>query len=548
MSGPSPSPHRQFGLPQVVVLLALLLGLGILLLDARTRGLVANSGLLALATLAIAIPWGCWLAWMLARTNLPGRRLAWLGLASVLLVPLYLQAGAWRALGGLEGWWTVWQGQVLLEGWRATIWIHAMAALPWVVVIVGVALRTVEPELESAALLEGSTLQTAWHVTWPRSRAAVAVAALWIVVLTGSEMTVTDIFQVRTFAEEVFTQMAIGDPDLARQRILPATLTLATLAYVAMRWFAERLPKPLGESYAGAWEFRLRRWPLAWAGMAVTFLIIVVALPVGSLVYEAGIHVEATSSGYVRSWSLPKAIWMVIGAVDKDFVPSQWRPQGDHQREILNTLILASVTATVATILGALLAWRMRRGGWLAGGVWFLLAVAMAVPGPVVGISIIELLNRPEVPALVWLYDRTILAPVLATLVRSLPWATLVLWQALRSVGEDSLETAQLEGATSLTRLWQIALAQRWPAIVCSWLLAAVIAAGDVATSVLVVPPGFTTLSIQIFNLLHYGVEDQVAAILLAELVFFLAMAAIAALLIRRFMRPRNRTTSGHSR
>ena len=41
----------------------------------------------------------------------------------------------------------------LLDDWVAVIWIHAMAATPWVVLIVGLGSTTVDPELEEMALL-----------------------------------------------------------------------------------------------------------------------------------------------------------------------------------------------------------------------------------------------------------------------------------------------------------------------------------------------------------------------------------------------------------
>ncbi len=506
-----------------LALLLLTIGIGTLLADARVRGLMANSALLAFGTLLIALPWGGLMAWLLSRTDLPGRRAAWLALASILLMPLYLQAGAWRAAGGLEGWWTIWQGAVLLDGWRAAVWIHAVSALPWIVVMAGLALQSVEPELEAAALLEGSTAQTAYYVTWPRSMGGLGVAALWVIVLTASEMTVTDLFRVRTFAEEVFTQMTIGDPSLAQQRVLPACAVLAALAYVAIRGFMKRLPAPVGQTYGPAWVFRLRGFRWAGTAIVVASLVVVVVVPVGSLMHKAGVLVDLTPAGYVRSWSITKCAWLILTS------------PGQHISEIINTAILASVTATLATVVAIPLAWRMRRGGHLATGVWLLLATALAIPGPVVGMAIINLLNQPEFPAAVWAYDRTILAPVSATFVKSLPWATLVMWQALRTVSSDSLETAELDGAGSLARVCHIALGQRRAATACSWLLAAVVVSGDVAASVLVVPPGFTTLSIHLFILLHYGVEDQVAAILLAELFLYLALAAIVARLIHRF-------------
>ena len=74
----------------------------------------------------------------------------------------------------------------------------------------------------------------------------------------------------------------------------------------------------------------------------------------------------------------------------------------------------------------------------------------------------------------------------------------------------------------------------RWPAVGLAFLVSLAVALGDLAASILVVPPGVQTLSIHIFGLLHYGVEDQVAGICLALLALFAVVAAAGWGIIRR--------------
>jgi hypothetical protein len=49
----------------------------------------------------------------------------------------------------------------------------------------------------------------------------------------------------------------------------------------------------------------------------------------------------------------------------------------------------------------------------------------------------------------------------------------------------------------------------------------------------LAMPPGITTLSISIFNLVHYGVDDRLAGICLVQLLGSATFAAIGTQLIR---------------
>jgi iron(III) transport system permease protein len=235
--------------------------------------------------------------------------------------------------------------------------------------------------------------------------------------------------------------------------------------------------------------------------------------------------VTQTDAGRVRIWSPLKCLTMIAS--------SPWV----FRREWGWSLLVGSLAATAATILGTALAWLARRGGFWAGLVVSVSAVGLAVPGPVLGLAIIALLNQREIPSLVYLYDYTIAAPWLAWTARALPPATLILWQGLGTIPTELLEAAAIDGAGPIARLVRIALPNRLPALALAWLVALAVASGDLAASILVVPPGMEMLSRRIFGLIHYGIEDQVAGICLAQVVFFGVIAAAAWLALRRPMR-----------
>jgi iron(III) transport system permease protein len=98
------------------------------------------------------------------------------------------------------------------------------------------------------------------------------------------------------------------------------------------------------------------------------------------------------------------------------------------------------------------------------------------------------------------------------------------------------LDTAASEGSGSVGRLMRIALPQRWPAVAAAWLVGLAIAIGELAATVIVLPPqrGATAISIHIFQLLHYGVDDRVAAISLVMVAAVATLTAIAAVLLKR--------------
>ena len=488
------------------------------MLDYRTWTLVLNTLLLTGATCAISLPLGTALAWLLVRTDLPGRRVALLVLGLMPFVPLYLQAAAWQAGFGVQGWYTLYYAApTLLEGWRGAVWVHATAALPWVALIVGMGLRLVEPELEEQALLDGSPLKVFFRVTLPSILPAIGVAALWTAIVTAGEMTVTDLFAIRTYAEEVYTRAAVGqEPGQAPLAALPGIVVMALLVTAGLVVCAGLVPRDRPASLRKPWVFSLGRlrWPMML--LAAAAIVILLAVPLGSLLYKAGVMVTQTEAGRLRHWSAWKCLSIIYHA--------PWR----YRREFGWSLLIGTAAATAAVAMAIPLAWLARRGGPRSLVVLAATAACLAVPGPVLGLAVIGLLNRPGVAWLLWLYDHSILAPWLALLVRGLPAATLILWHAFRTIPPEVLESAALDGAGPLARLWHIVLPLRLWAIAVAWLVALAVALGDLAASILVVPPGVTTLSIHLFGLLHYGVEDQVAGISLALVGLFAVVAGTA--------------------
>ena len=109
-----------------------------------------------------------------------------------------------------------------LSGWRGAVWVHGLAGVPWVAVIVGAALRTVDRHLEEAALQDSSPGTVVRQISLRAAMPAVAAASLWVASISATEISVTDFFQVRTFAEEVYTQASLGALDGAGQGDLPA--------------------------------------------------------------------------------------------------------------------------------------------------------------------------------------------------------------------------------------------------------------------------------------------------------------------------------------
>ena len=526
-----------------LLLIASLVGWAICLSIAsvRLRGLLINSTLLAGGALLVSVPLGTLLAVAIAKTSFWGKRLLERSLIALLFVPLYVQAAAWQATAGQGGWIS---NNRWLTGWYGAIWIHGVAAVPWVVLFVTTTLRRIPRELEEESLQDAAAWRVLLSVSLRHAVAGVVAAALWISVLCFSEITVTDLFQVRTFAEEIYTAASLGTldgmvvppatttlqptdvPQIAAQDLWLGTLSLVLLLSAALAAVGIWVPVTDFVSPASDWIMRpgRGRWGLSLTCWFVA--AVVIGVPLLGLIGKAGEQITPTDNGVEQEWSAGKAVSLVLD--------SPWQ----HRREFGWSAIIGITSTVAATLLAITIAWSLRTRRLPVWPTALVLSFGFAIPGPLLGVWLIRCLNHPPdslLWPLTWCYDHTILAPVLAQTLRALPLATLIVGAQFASLPQEVLDSAKSEGAGWCRQLLSVALPWCWPAVAAAASMAMIVSVGDLAATLLVVPPGVSPLSVRIFGLLHYGAEDRVAALCLV-LALLLGLATTLAWQLPRWL------------
>jgi ABC-type Fe3+ transport system permease subunit len=532
--------------------------------------LLANTLLLCMSVLAIAVPAGSATAWVGFAFDWPGRRIALAALIGWLALPLYLQAAAWDAAVGRQGWLGPvlgMGGAPLLDGWPAAIVYHALVAWPWVAAIVGLGLRAVEPELVDMALLDGPPTLAAWRVLLPRVRGSLWVAAAWVVAQVSGEMTITDMFRIRTFAEVLYSDFAL-DPDPARAalRLAPGVGLIALIVLVMLRlaapWHAGprqlvRKSPSAGRLYAShssashssarhssashssarhssASHFLQRlwsreRWPTGIRlGLSLSLLIgVAVLVPLGSLVWKLGGVAIPVDGGWVRRWS-PAHAALVLGG-------TPWEFRGEFGW----TFAMGGLTALVVLLIVPAAVWHLR-----AYPCWMALAFSTgaflaALPGPSFAIVLAAVRLSPALPG--WLAqpldlvaEQSLFFVVLALAVRAAPLCGAVAWQAWRTVPRELLDSATLDGLGPWRQFFAIAVPIRRRTLVAIGLLAWCLAAGDLTSSVLLAPARVSPVAVRTFQLIHAGVDDRLAGLCLVSLAVFGILASGFHVLTRR--------------
>ena len=492
----------------------------------RPLGLAFQTARLVLATEALALPVGVALAFVLLRTDAWGRRgmLGVVGLAA--FVPMPLIATAWLGALGNAGRSQAMGLGVLLAGWSGAAFIHAMASLPWIVGIVGVGLRAVEPELEESARLDLSPWRVALRVTLRRSLGAIAAAGLAVMVLTAGDMSVTDLLSVRTYAEESYTQYQSGNSPRAAAVALPPLVAFGGLILAGVRALLKVDPSRILSASSRSRDWRLGPWRVP-AGLAVMATLgLAVALPVFSLIWHAGHVVER---GEAR-WTLGGLAGTLASTAGELFAGGLSRPL---RAPMVSSAILSGVAACSTVALAWSLAWLARGPGPWRWVVAATVAVTLAVPGPVAGMALVVAYLPFRA-----VYDSPCLV-VLAYILRTLPYAVLVLWPAVRSLPAEYLEAASLEGYGTWGQARRVAIPLTLGAIGAAWGVSFALGLGELPAANIVAPPGVMLVAVRIWELLHRGVESHLAGMGLVLLAVVALAGTLAAWGLGRIYGPK---------
>jgi iron(III) transport system permease protein len=125
---------------------------------------------------------------------------------------------------------------------------------------------------------------------------------------------------------------------------------------------------------------------------------------------------------------------------------------------------------------------------------------------------------------------------VLAGVLRSFPYALLVLWPAVRTLPPELLDAAAVDGLGPCGQARRVAIPLTRVAALAAWCVAFALALGELPATNLVTPPGVTPLPVVIWSLLHTGVESHTAGVVLVMLAA-VAIAGLCALLTLRRLR-----------
>ena len=472
------------------------------------------------------------LGWLVSRTDLLGKR--WFSTALIVpyMVPSWTFALAWmaifknRTMGGLPGWFEslgFTPPDWLSYGFFPIVVILSLHYVPFVVLLVGNALRQFDSQLEeSARTLGASSFQVARRIVFPLLRPSIISAATLVFAKCLGDVGVTYIIgapvKLDLLATSLLRTISTGQDGMSA--VLAGTIvilgTVSVLIDMKLLKAAQRFVT-IGSKGSLHRTTVLGKWKWPAFGFASSFVLIGAIIPFAALLLTTVMRMPGIFSWdnfTLEFWigrdlittALPQGI-----LITKEFWVAAW-----------NTVWMVGLASIGAGVLGLMVGYIVARSPFrLLGG--FLKQVTFLpylVPGVAFAAAYLSMFAKPHgfIPSL---YGTSYIL-VIALLASQMPFASRAGIAAMMQMGKDPEEAAQIVGAGWWRRVISIVLPIHRGALVAGILLPFISGIKGLSLVILLAVPGTDLLTTYAVRLLDFGYSQaaNVVAIMICLIAF----------------------------
>ena len=485
--------------------------------DPGTIELFVNTVIYVAGSTALGLVLAVSLAWLVERTNMPGKTLVYAGVPMSLAVPGMLQAMAWVLLfsprigfvnNTLKDWFGAEAPIINVYSLGGMVVLEALRLVPTAFLMLLLLMRSMDPALEEAAAVSGARPSSALRKVTLRLLAPGLVA-----VMIYQAMTALEVFEIPgilglpagiyVFSTKIYaivrtaTFMPVYGQANALAMVYLVIAVGTTYFYARMISRAERYTIVTGKGYRPRQQ-DLGKWKYPALACALLFLFVAVVVPFLVFLYTSFLpYLQAPS------WNALKVMTL------KNYrLLSQYEKVGSA---LQNTVIMVTVTATATVLLSFLVSIVVVRSKFWGRKLLDQLAfVPHAIPGIVMGI------------AFFWLFLKLDFLPIYGTVwaisigftISFLSYGTRAMNAALLQIHKELEEAAYVSGASPWRAMRRVIVPLLMPTFAGIWIwvvLHAVRVAG--MPLILYEGPNNQVLSILIWNMWDDGYVPAVAAI-----------------------------------
>jgi iron(III) transport system permease protein len=491
--------------------------------------IMLNTLVVSFAATVMALVIGFVMAWILARTNVPGRRV----FEQLMAVPYYLTpllgALAWSMLGSPESGFInqVWRA---LGGSDHLIDINTPYGIAWVMalfegsvafVMIAAVMKSMDPSLEEASRVIGAShLRTMLRVTLPLVVPGVLGAGIFVFAEMLGSFAVALVLGTPNRYYVITTAIYQMIQQYPPRIQLAAAMGTSLFAVMFLMLFVYRRIVTRGSYVTITGKaFRPRaadvgRLRYVLFGVCMLYLMVAVVLPIATLLY-ASVQKIAVAFPAADNFTLDN----FRAAASMNAVGSA----------LTNSLLLAFATATIGIFLMGLLAWliyRSRLPG--AGLIEYVVMFPQAVPRLVFAFGMMWAWLVFPIPiyGTIWLL-------LIAYLTVFLPLGVRTIAGVLLQIDKSLEECAQMCGAAWTFRLRTITVPLLAPGLIAAWLLLFIASMRELGASILLMGPHSKVITPSIVES-WFGTASELTATLALIQTGVVAAAMIVLVVVTR--------------
>jgi iron(III) transport system permease protein len=462
----------------------------------------AFSGLTLVVAMAIGAP----IAWLVERTDFPGKTLVFATMTIGLLVPGFVTAIGWEFLLhpriGMVN--TALIALLHLSGPPISItnlwgmgWVQGLGLAPVAFVMTSVVLRAMDPALEDAAAVSGAHPQKALlRVTAPLAWPGLLAAGIFIFMIGFSAFDVPAIIglagKVYTFATYTLEQMqpAVGDPQFGEVAAF-STVTVA-LGLVLSWWYARMQKRAPQYAVVTGKGYRPRLLRLSGGGRALAiafvgiYLFLSQVLPVLVTLWTSTVQFpQPPTVDAIASMSFANYAHLPM--------PMVWRG-------LKNTAVLMVLAPVMTLAIALSISWLVLRSRMPGRALFdFVAFLPLSVPSIVFSMAALVLalfvLNRVlPIYGTVWLL-------LLVYVVSRISYATRITNSALIQIHRELEDAAQMAGAGLGGVVRRVLMPLLRPSLGYAFIWIALLTYRELTIPVLLSTNDNLPLSVEIWNL-----------------------------------------------
>lgn len=477
------------------------------------------------------------MSWLVARTDLPGKRLLRTLILASFVTPPFLGAFAWVLLGGpnaglVNQWYYALFG---LKPFEATplvnifsawgmVFVMALYTFPYVFTFVSNSLELIPSDLEDASSILGAPAwRTALDITLPLAAPALLagfiVAFLQSMTLFGTPAILALPAGVDTMTTKIWSLFQFP-PQLGLAAAVSLPLLLITVALLRAQTMimGRRGYSIIGGKGGGVRVARLGAWKVPALALFVFVLGCSIVLPYGVLLRTA----------FVRNWSGPLGL--------ENLSLEHWRfvffEFSQTKLALANTFILGLSAATAGTLLVTVVGYMsLRKLVWGHRYLAFLATSPVAIPGIVLAVGLFLSYTSPPLV----LYG-TLSIIFLAYLTKELPVGYQQIASSLKSVHPELEDASRIFGANRLRTLVDITAPLVKNGVIATWILIFIGSIRELSATILLFTAKTKTISVTMFDLRESNDWGPIAVLSIT----MLAITFLMIVLINHFTDRRN--------